>query len=252
MHPTIGDLISSTYYGGELVNSTRDDDGLPLRRVVHGFTEPTDVRGRAIVWVDVPWCRDDPRTHEHGPARGRPRFTNPAEAIALRNFLESLGPAQDDPLELAVLSPYNQQTAVLRDALRGRPLAPGLRMKPSLHRGGGASAIAVPGVHTVDSFQGNQADVIAVSLVRNNTESPAHGLGFLDEPSRLNVLLSRAERLLVLAGSWDFFQVQVSLVDADDRDMPLWHLRHIVTTLDGWFSDGTAALVPGDLTGLQP
>jgi hypothetical protein len=252
MHPAIGDLISSTYYDGELVNNTQDVTKAPLARVVHGFSEPPVVQDRAIVWLDVPWCRDNPRTREHGPPEGRPRYTNPAEAVALRNFLLSLGPERDDELELAILSPYNQQTAVLRDALRGRQLPRGLRMKSSLHRHVESPAVAVAGVHTVDSFQGNQADVIAVSLVRNNTNAPAQGLGFLDEASRLNVLLSRAERLLILVGSWDFFTEQVSFVDLEDRNMPLWHLRQIVTILGDWFDQGTAARVPADLTGVRP
>ncbi|WP_194911130.1 AAA domain-containing protein [Catenulispora rubra] len=50
------------------------------------------------------------------------------------------------------------------------------------------------GFFTVDSFQGNQAEIIAVSLVRNNTRLSGDGLGFLVESPRMNVLLSHAER----------------------------------------------------------
>ncbi|MGH9057462.1 MAG: hypothetical protein ACRDYY_16635 [Acidimicrobiales bacterium] len=63
---------------------------------------------------------------------------------------------------------------------------------------------------------------MAVSLVRNNTKPKEEGLGFLDRP-RMNVLLSRAERLLVLLGSWDFFVDQVSLIDRDDASHKLLH-----------------------------
>jgi superfamily I DNA and/or RNA helicase len=52
---------------------------------------------------------------------------------------------------------------------------------------------------------------VIVSLVRNNDFSPGSGLGFLQESSRMNVLFSRAERLLVLVGSWDFFKHQVTV-----------------------------------------
>jgi len=62
-------------------------------------------------------------------------------------------------------------------------------------------------VNTVDSFQGNEAGVVVVSLVRNNRHRMPKAFGFLGEDERMNVLFSRAERLLVLVGSWDFFQL---------------------------------------------
>jgi superfamily I DNA and/or RNA helicase len=249
MHPDIGELISRAYYGDRLVNRTVQD-GRPIARVLHGFAEPLDIRGKAIVWLDVPWCRDDPRAAETGPAQGRPRYTNDAEATALANFLASLRREAPGAAELAVLSPYNQQASLLRRRMRKAALPEGIELKPTLNARPGAPGGA-SGVHTVDSFQGNQADVIAVSLVRNNLHDPGHGLGFLDDASRLNVLLSRAERLLVLVGSWDFFQEQVRTVELDDTANPLWHLKQIVTDLTDWFASGRAVRLPADLGGLS-
>ncbi|UOX90350.1 AAA domain-containing protein [Amycolatopsis sp. FBCC-B4732] len=249
MHPDIGELISRAYYEDRLVNRTVEE-GRPIARVLHGFTEPPEIRGKAIVWLDVPWCRDDPRTAETGPAQGRPRYTNDAETTALANFLATLRREATGAAELAVLSPYNQQASLLRRRMRKTTLPEGLELKPALNARpgdpGGAS-----GVHTVDSFQGNQADVIAVSLVRNNLHDPGHGLGFLDDASRLNVLLSRAERLLVLVGSWDFFREQVRTVELDDTANPLWHLKRIVTDLSDWFASGRAVRLGADLGGLS-
>ena len=179
-----------------------------------------------------------------------PRYTNDAEAAALRAFLGALGPDQGGSVELAVLSPYNQQASLLRRRLRGVILSAGLVPKESLS-GRSSAEGTFAGVHTVDSFQGNQADVVAVSLVRNNMEGPGKGMGFLDESSRLNVLLSRAERLLVLVGSWDFFQYQVSTVELDDPTNPLWHWKRIVTLLNQWFVSGRAIRKPADLRGLK-
>jgi len=246
MHPDIGELISRAYYEDKLVNCTVLQDGTPIPRVQHGFSTPDGVAGKAVVWVDLPWSQNDSRTFERGPYQGMPRYTNDAEVIALNAFLGALGPDQSANVELAVLSPYNQQVSVLRQHLRGVPLPAGLVPKESLS-GRPTAKGKFAGVHTVDSFQGNQADVVAVSLVRNNREGPGRGMGFLDESSRLNVLLSRAERLLVLVGSWDFFQYQVSTVELDDPTHPLWHWKRIITILDEWFASGRALRTAADL-----
>ncbi|KAI0833476.1 AAA domain-containing protein [Trametes gibbosa] len=50
----------------------------------------------------------------------------------------------------------------------------------------------------VDSFQGNEKDYVIVSLVRS------YGLGFLDDPRRTNVMLTRCKRGMYIVTSWDF------------------------------------------------
>ena len=56
-------------------------------------------------------------------------------------------------------------------------------------------------VSTVDNYQGEEADIVVVSLVRS---APASGrIGFLDQPQRVNVLLSRAKLGLILLGNSD-------------------------------------------------
>ena len=248
MHPDVADLISHAYYDDRLVNRT-EVDGVPLSRVLHGLDSPPPVAGAAVVWLDVPWSREDPRARELGPAQGRPRYSNEAEAEALKTFLESLGPDQARPGEIAFLSPYARQVSVLRQRLAGARLPAGLVPKPGLNARPPVVG-RMDGAHTVDSFQGNQADIIVVSLVRNNDEPPGHGMGFLDEASRLNVLLSRAEQMLVLVGSWDFFVHQTSLVQLDDVTNPLWHWKRIITDLNDRFVSGRATRMPANLGGL--
>jgi superfamily I DNA and/or RNA helicase len=58
---------------------------------------------------------------------------------------------------------------------------------------------------TVDGFQGAEADIVVVSLVRNNGESyPRSALGFLLDSRRMNVLLSRAKYQLIIVGAYGF------------------------------------------------
>lgn len=240
MHPTIGGLISECYYDGQIGNATVADDGSPLQRVLHQFTAPGSVVGRAIVWLDAPWSMNDPRWAEEGAIP----YTNPGEAAALCGFIESLQQESDGPeLTVALLSPYNHQVKLLRDQLRQSALPPGVLPKPHQRRRRTQDDHMEP-AFTVDSFQGNQADIVGISLVRNNTRPPGEGLGFLAESSRINVLLSRAERLLVLAGSWDFFAHQVSAISDDDITHPLLHWRRVISSLERSFSDGSAIRVP--------
>eukprot|EP00743_Colponemidia_sp_Colp-15_P019174 GILK01024329.1.p1 GENE.GILK01024329.1~~GILK01024329.1.p1 ORF type:complete len:154 (+),score=15.91 GILK01024329.1:45-464(+) len=60
-------------------------------------------------------------------------------------------------------------------------------------------------VATVDSFQGRESKVVIVSCVRSAKEHASHdakfGIGFLQQPERTNVALSRAKDLLVIIGN---------------------------------------------------
>jgi superfamily I DNA and/or RNA helicase len=246
MHPTVGDLISAAYYDDELVNRTQDAEGRPKPEVVHPFVSPSGVEGKSILWLDIPWAAREPSCEEQGPRTNHPRYRNRAEAEALKQLLNQLraAPAPQEPLWLAVLSPYNQQVTFIRNQLRGIPLPAGVALKPNLRTRRRNRDVEAdrPLAYTVDSFQGNEADIIVVSLVRNNTLPPGDpsALGFLKDAARLNVLLSRAERLLVLIGSWEFFKHQVAHVPLEDRRQELWHWRKVITLLEDWFSSGKA------------
>src|SRR5262249_34855413 len=53
-----------------------------------------------------------------------------------------------------------------------------------------------------DSFQGEESDIVIVSLVRSN---PKGKLGFLESPNRTNVMLSRAKQGLYIVGNSEHF-----------------------------------------------
>ena len=63
-------------------------------------------------------------------------------------------------------------------------------------------------LHTVHSFQGSEADVVIVSLVRDKHRGPSiqANLGFVAQDEIINVMLSRAQRLLIVVGNLEHFR----------------------------------------------
>lgn len=94
-----------------------------------------------------------------------------------------------DMSSVGVISPYSRQVYQIKDRLKTMPKEIGGAVE----------------VNTVDGFQGREKDVIIFSCVRSYTaEDTAHKsktIGFLDDPRRMNVALSRARLCLVVIGN---------------------------------------------------
>jgi len=237
MHPTIAGLISAAYYNRPIESMTVDKNGKPLPRVVHPFASPPPIDRSQLVWIDTGW-RSAGQSGSSEPAALDARETSRIEVETIKRFIRGLQPRGilNRKLKLAVLSPYRRQVLKLSDALGELYSAPPTWLEP-LQEGDYPAG-------TVDSFQGNQADVVIVSLVRQNRKPPGEGLGFLKEAPRMNVLFSRAESLLVLVGSWDFFQYQLRQAPKD-RDQPLGHWKLALDYIQGSIDKGTALLLNG-------
>jgi superfamily I DNA and/or RNA helicase len=82
------------------------------------------------------------------------------------------------PEQILVTAPYNVQVNRLQQRLGSRAR-----------------------VGTVDKFQGQEAPVAIHSLTASDGDSAPRGLGFLLEPNRLNVAISRAQCLSIVVGS---------------------------------------------------
>ncbi|WP_232795165.1 AAA domain-containing protein [Kitasatospora sp. NRRL B-11411] len=185
MDKTIAEPVSRAFYQHV---PPREENGLPLsflrteKHKPHDLTEPDFLRGRPLVWVDTGDCDgygDEPRWRNEGEVRL-------VDWIAQSMLPTSAPPDRlDDEGSLAVLTPYKAQLELLggRDSLRGRE-------------------------YTVHSFQGREADRVIVSLVRS-TADPGGGIernvGHVGRLELINVLMSRAKRLLVVVGDLRHF-----------------------------------------------
>ncbi|KAH6619613.1 P-loop containing nucleoside triphosphate hydrolase protein [Chaetomium sp. MPI-SDFR-AT-0129] len=102
--------------------------------------------------------------------------SNEMEAALVRQHVGSLVEAGVRPEDIAVVTPYNAQLAVL---------APLKETFPGIELG------------SVDGFQGREKEAVVVSLVRSNPEGE---VGFLGEKRRLNVAMTRPKRSLTVIG----------------------------------------------------
>lgn len=100
-------------------------------------------------------------------------------------FLEAVQAQEGDhePI-IGVIAMYSDQRDMIRDKLEQAEWASGLRHCFS--------------VGTVDSYQGKENRIIVLSIVRNDT---CENIGFLSDPERINVAMSRAKDRLVIVSS---------------------------------------------------
>jgi len=249
MHPDICKIISRGFYDGRLTTDPVSLDGNGDARFedrhclrLRNMPRELDLPNRAIVWVDLPWCYGKDKWKETGQEQKKLNFRNYPEVEAVRRFIAGLelARAQKVPHSIAVLTPYRQQVEALKESLAQAEPPEFLELVSNL--GVRKPQRRAQWVHTVDSFQGNEADVIVTSLVRNNTlGSPRSALGFMADPERLNVILSRPKQLLVLVGSWDFFWEQARYAKQGDD---IWFLRTVLDTLIEYFQAGRAVKIP--------
>ena len=137
---------------------------------------------KALVFIDTAGCGFEEK------AEGT-STTNPEEAVLLLKHLTQLAEdlstkySVEDFPAIAIISPYMQQILVLRDLLLNAPL-----LQPY------AAKITV---NTIDSFQGQERDIVYISMTRSNNEG---SIGFLSDIRRMNVAMTRARKKLVVVG----------------------------------------------------
>jgi len=221
MREPIAEVVSRVFYP---TSPDTGSDGLPpgLLRSWGGvpaapLRSPAQLVGQSVVWLDthdVPECSDEPH------------WLNRGEAELVQALIERLRPHPSPHQHgysgepLAVLTPYRAQARLLtqHDMLR-------------------------PHVSTIHAFQGREADIVVVSLVRDRRHGPPgvpwSSLGHLTQPNLINVMMSRARRLLVIVGDFQHFatvdEVTTS-VPGTSEDGPFWGrlctaVRHFGTVL---------------------
>lgn len=205
MHPDIGRMLRLTDYYPFLQNG--DENYLRQHRR-HGIQRLEDlgneISKRALVWIDTPLADswETSLLFNEGEEISGDRsalgggYRNPYEATVIYRFLERMHTRMGGLGSLMIISPYRQQVRLLKRFLWDRS-----DLNPNMKK-------YAESVSTVDSAQGRQAEVVIVSLVRNNpapADSSSMVFGFLTSQERAGVMFSRAESLLVVVGSSGHF-----------------------------------------------
>jgi hypothetical protein len=159
---------------------------------------------------------------------GHPRWHNPGEIATVVDVLRHVrAGSQPKPPTLAILSFYTAQVDKLSERIEA-----GIRNRELEHLLGFASPMAGGKfVSTVDGFQGNEADLVIVSFVRNNAGSGARALGFLRDRRRMNVAMSRAKSKLIIVGSLAFLKEAVRGVNPDAGEHDLSFIDRMTETI---------------------
>lgn len=202
MRSDIASMISRAFYGGTL-ESHPSVDTRPRPAWLSAFSEELGANGRGVVWID---------------ARRGASFTNASPGLNLDQAqlaarllarADALG-ADRERREAVILSPYKAQRGAIRNQLSG------------FH-----DASLSKAVHTADSFQGQEAELVILPLTRGpptagrETGRATERYGFLVEKERTNVMMSRARELLVIIGDFDFYADAWKVEQRNNRAAPM-------------------------------
>ncbi|XP_034935270.1 uncharacterized protein [Chelonus insularis] len=137
------------------------------------------------------------------------KFSNTDEATFVANLIYTMAinSHRIKNLGIGIITPYNDQRILINQKIIDRMENVPEEIKKKI----------ITEVNTVDSFQGQERDVVIMSCVRSN------GIGFLSDRQRLCVALTRAKFSLVLCGNFKTFEKDPMwfelLKDARDRNI---------------------------------
>lgn len=137
-----------------------------------------------VVWFDTADCNFEEDRLSESMSR-----INKQEAVLLveqlQTYIEKITKERvlDESIDFGLISPYKSQVQYIRGLIKRNAFFKPFRKLIT--------------VHTVDGFQGQERDVIMISLVRANDQG---NIGFLNDLRRMNVAITRARMKLIILG----------------------------------------------------
>ena len=162
----------------------------------------------AMEWIDT--SDMDCKEEFVGESFGRINKTEARLTMAvLEQYFERIGKQRilDERIDVGIISPYRAQVQYLRRLIAGSEFFKPYRGRLS--------------ANTVDGFQGQERDIILISLVRANDEGQ---IGFLRDLRRMNVAITRARMKLIIIGDvatmtrHPFYKQLYDYIEGDSED----------------------------------
>ena len=173
MNRQIMQFSSDWFYGGSL----KAADEVKVRGILDFDT--------SMEWVDTSQLGFDEQVQGAGCSKVNVKeadfFVARLEEYVLRIGLERI---LDERIDFGLISPYKAQVRYMRQIVKRSAVLRQLR--------------EVLTVDTIDGFQGQERDVVFISLVRSNDDG---SIGFLSDLRRMNVAITRARMKVVVIGN---------------------------------------------------
>ncbi len=159
-----------------------------------------------VVFIDTAGCGFEEKIQD-----GQLSRFNPEEFLILREHLYSLLGAFTGEIcpTIAIISPYREQVVYMEQQIGQDPVF----------------AAAPISIQTIDGFQGQERDVVYISLVRSNEKCE---IGFLKDYRRMNVAMTRARKQLIVIGdsatigSDPFYEGFLKYCDTSGQYLTAW------------------------------
>ena len=173
MNERIMHFSSQWFYGG-MVEAAPE----VTHRGILDYDEP-------MAWIDT----SQTEAYEQFVGEGFGRINKREAELTLeclREYFEKVGRQRilEESIDVGIISPYRAQVQLLRQMIKRSEFFRPFRRLLS--------------VNTVDGFQGQERDIIIISLVRSNQEGH---IGFLSDLRRMNVAMTRARMKLIIMGN---------------------------------------------------
>jgi len=172
MHPALSEWPSNMFYEGALQNGVTD-----AQRSTSQFDLPWPYADRPMFFLN---CNGNEELGANGSS-----YLNRSEAKQVEKIVSEFISKGVEPEQIGIITAYEGQRAHVVKYLESN----------GKH---GVSVYARIEVASVDAFQGREKEFMILSCVRSNDHQ---GIGFLRDPRRLNVAITRASHGLIIVGN---------------------------------------------------
>eukprot|EP01135_Chromosphaera_perkinsii_P005470 Nk52_evm19s352 gene=Nk52_evmTU19s352 len=172
MHPALSEFASNTFYEGSLQNGITTQE-----RILKGVDFPWPIADKPMMFYSS--------TGQEEIASSGTSYLNRTEASNCEKIVTQFLRAGVKPEQIGVITPYEGQRAYIVQHMQFNGA-----LRSQLYQD--------IEVASVDAFQGREKDIIILSCTRSNEHQ---GIGFLNNPRRLNVALTRAKYGCIIIGN---------------------------------------------------